>query len=223
MKRLYSAAEETLKINGRGRQTAIAKLIGATSQTVKNWELRDSISKDGLIKLSKALNISIDWLEHGTGHMLAEKAPSPLANFRPAPIGTRSVPLISYVQAGHWMDAVNIFQPGDAQEWLLTDLDLPDSCFALEIKGESMLPEFKEGDRIIIDPTIEPRPGDFVVAKNGDNEATFKKYRPKTNDRNGNLIFELVPLNEDFPVCRSDITPITIIGVMVEYRKYRKK
>jgi SOS-response transcriptional repressor LexA len=36
-----------------------------------------------------------------------------------------------------------------------------------------MEPDFKEGD-IIVDPELEPVPGEFVVAKNGDNEATFK-------------------------------------------------
>ncbi|MCZ4058067.1 S24 family peptidase [Pantoea sp. LMR881] len=41
-----------------------------------------------------------------------------------------------------------------------------------------MEPDFKEGDVIIVDPEIEPVPGEFVVAKNGEHEATFKKYRP---------------------------------------------
>jgi SOS-response transcriptional repressor LexA len=236
MKRLYEAAEKVLGISGRGSQAAIGRLIGSSSQKIKNWELREAISKDGLIKLSKALHISIDWLEYGRGPMMAPGAilDAPVASRRsknklqsgasePIAMGTRRIPLISYVQAGHWMDAINCFLPDDVQEWLLTDLDLPDSCFGLQIKGDSMLPEFKEGDRIIVDPTVEPRPGDFVVAQNGKEEATFKKYRPRGNNAKGRFVFELIPLNEDYSICRSDQMPIRIIGVMVEHRKYRKR
>lgn len=144
-------------------------------------------------------------------------------NVAPAPLGARRVPLISYVQAGAWTDVVDNYQPGDADEFLLTDRELSGSAFALEIKGDSMLPEFKTGDRVIIDPAVSPQPGDYVVAKNGEEEATFKKYRPRGVNERGDLVFELVPLNEDYPSMRSDVTPIRIVGTMVEHRKYRKR
>ena len=86
-----------------------------------------------------------------------------------------------------------------------------------------MLPDFAEGDRIIIDPRIKPNPGDFVVARNGDDEATFKKYRPKGLNEHGQDIFELVALNPDYPSMRSDLSHIEIIGTMVEHRRYRRK
>jgi len=148
------------------------------------------------------------------------------ANIGPATIGSHRVPLISYVQAGKWTEAADNYAPGDAEDWLLTDLELSASAFALEIKGESMLPDFKPGDRVIIDPEVAPTPGDFVVAKNaedGKNEATFKKYRLRGVDDHGDPVIELVPLNPDFPSYRSDQVPITIIGTMVEHRKYRRK
>lgn len=121
-----------------------------------------------------------------------------------------------------WAEIVDSFQPGDAGDWLLTDIDLSDSAFALDIRGNSMEPEFKDGDRVIIDPEIAPQPGDFVAAKNGEQEATFKKYRPRGMDAHGNIIFELVPLNDDYPTLRSDVQPIRIVGTMVEHRKYRR-
>ena len=148
---------------------------------------------------------------------------SSVVNVGPASIGARRVPLISYIQAGLWSEVFDNFSVGDAEEWLITDSDLSESAFALEIKGDSMLPDFKPGDRVIIDPDVTPLPGDFVAAKNGSNEATFKKYRPRGADSLGNMIFELIPLNEDFPSVRSDVTPIRIVGTMVEHRKYRKQ
>ena len=85
-----------------------------------------------------------------------------------------------------------------------------------------MEPDFKEGDAVVIDPEVSPLPGDFVVAKNGEEEALFKKYRPR-GIMNGSDVFELVPLNEDFPTIRSDQEEVRIIGTMVEHRRYRKR
>lgn len=120
-------------------------------------------------------------------------------------------------------EAVDAYSLGDAAEWLLTDLELSPSAFALRIKGDSMLPEFREGDTVIIDPAVTPLPGDYVVAKNDDNEATFKKYRPRGLNEQGQPVFELVPLNEDYPSLRSDRSNLQIIGTMVEHRRYRKR
>jgi SOS-response transcriptional repressor LexA len=61
-----------------------------------------------------------------------------------------------------------------------------------------------------------------VVAKNSQEEATFKKYRPRGVNEQGEQVIELVPLNDDFPSLRSDYTPLQIIGTMMEHRRYRK-
>lgn len=95
--------------------------------------------------------------------------------------------------------------------------------FALRIMGNSMEPEFREGDVVVIDPDVAPTPGDYVVARNHVEAATFKKYRPRGVDENGHPIFELVPLNDDYAVMRSDQEPICIIGTMVEHTRFRKR
>ena len=137
------------------------------------------------------------------------------------PAGLRRVPRISFVQAGVWTEAVDAYAPGAGEDYLLTQTDLGPLAFALTVRGASMEPEFREGDTIIIDPDVKPAPGDFVVAKNLDDEATFKKYRPRGINERGQLVIELIPLNEDFPSLRSDCTPIQIIGTMMEHRRYR--
>ncbi|QGZ66305.1 LexA family protein [Paraburkholderia acidisoli] len=120
-------------------------------------------------------------------------------------------------------EAVDPFSLGDGFETLTTDLDLSGGAFGLIIKGLSMSPEFKEGDKVIIDPAVAPHPGDFVVAKNTEEEATFKKYRPRGTSERGEMIFELVPLNDDFATLHSERDHLHIIGVMVEHRKYRRR
>ena len=176
--------------------------------------------KEALVSAFPRERVSQRWLRDGAGSM-GDKDRSE-SNVTPAPIGARSIPVISAIQAGMWCEIVDRFQPGDADEYLMTDLELSAHAFALTIRGNSMLPEFNPGDRVIIDPAVSPHPGDFVAAKNGDQEATFKKYRPRGMDAAGNMVFELVPLNEDYPTLRSDTQPIRIVGTMVEHRKYRR-
>lgn len=144
-------------------------------------------------------------------------------NLLAAPIGGRRVPVITYAQAGAPTAVFDAHEPGYGIDEIETDIPVGDNAFALEIRGSSMEPDFVEGDRVIIDPSVHPQPGDFVVARCGDGEATFKKYRPRGIDTEGKDIFELVPLNDDYPIIRSEQQPITIVGTMVEHRRYRKR
>lgn len=151
-------------------------------------------------------------------------------NVAPAAPGTRRIPVLSYVQAGAMTECGAVDMAAVYDDYITTDLGLSEQAFALEIKGDSMVAppgsgeeSFHEGDRIIVDCTVTPLPGDFVVARNGDHEATFKKYRPRGMDEQGREVFELVPLNPDYPTMRSDRQPVQIIGVMVEHRRYRKR
>ena len=209
----------------------VARAFKVKPPSVEGWISRGTISKSKIDKLFEYFSDVVGpehwglksrplWNNQNQQPATAEITES---NVILAKIGDRRIPLIDYVQAGKWTEVVNSNQLSNATDWILTDLDLSDNAFALEIKGESMLPRFKEGDRIIVDPTVYPLPGDFVVAKNGEHEATFKKYRPRGISEQGKQVFELVPLNEDFATLRSDICQITIIGTMVEHRSYRKK
>ncbi|MBM6532797.1 S24 family peptidase, partial [Klebsiella pneumoniae] len=70
-----------------------------------------------------------------------------------------------------------------------------------------MEPDFKECDIIIVDPELDPVPGEFVVSKNGENESTFKKYRPTFTDNTGRQQSEFVPINDDYPTINSSERP----------------
>lgn len=144
------------------------------------------------------------------------------ANVKRSAIGGRAIPVINSVQAGNPKEVADSFMAGAGFDEISTDLDLSDCAFALVIDGPSMEPEFKTGDKVIIDPRVAPRPGDFVVAKCNGDEATFKKYRPRGVDEDGNEVFDLVPLNEDYAPLHSGKNHCRIIGTMMEHRKYRR-
>jgi SOS-response transcriptional repressor LexA len=84
-------------------------------------------------------------------------------NVKPTPPGMRAYPVISKIQAG-------LVKRSCAHMSLATALPLssaktmPLTGPSFEIEGDSMLPEFRPGDRVLIDPEVSPRPGDFVAA-----------------------------------------------------------
>lgn len=213
--RIREAIKHSGKIPAR-----IAEETGFSPGAVTQWLTGQtkSLKAETAAALERATGYRATWLVTGRGPKMFDQNP----NVGTVPFSsTAMIPLISFVQAGTWVDVEDPYQVGGAEEWLTTDQSLSQVAFALEIRGDSMLPEFKPGDRIIVDPAIAPQPGDFVVAKNG-NGATFKKYRPRGSTADGEPIFELVPLNDDYATMRSDEVPIQIIGTMVEHRKYRK-
>ena len=193
------------------KQAKLAEKVGVGGQSVSNWERdENALGMENLNKVAEALNVPVDWLMGRTGvHSVNSRAES----------GTR-IPLISRVKAGEWAPTFNPYEPDDGQTFLYTDIQVSDQVFALEIDGNSMEPEFRSGDTVIIDPLVQPRPGDYVAAKLiNENEATFKKYRPK-----GGNVIELVPLNADWPVLVIDESnPGAIIGTMIEHRRYRRR
>lgn len=190
-------------------QAELAEKCGWEYQSrVGNYETgARKVSVEDAVVLASALSVSPGELLFG--------APDNADFIMP---GLRPVPVVSYVQAGMFTEAYNINTSGEAEELVYFDGPASDLLFALRVKGDSMEPEFKEGDTIIVDPTVEPHPGEFVVAKNGDNEATFKKYREKSGGG-----FELVPLNTDYSIIDSSQQDVVIIGTVVEHRIHRRK
>lgn len=198
-------------------QQQLGDRIGANKASISQWE-NGVYTPDAknLSALAKALSVSVFWLMDGKGDPAGQ-------NLEIAPPDIHRIPVISYVQAGVWTETSEIREYDGNLVYITTDLELGERAFAIELKGHSMEPEFVEGDIVLIDPDEHPHPGDFVVAKNGEEAATFKKYRPRGVGEDGQEVFELVPLNDDFPTMRSDRQHIHIIGTMVEHRRRRKR
>lgn len=70
------------------------------------------------------------------------------------------------------------------------------NAFALHIKDESMMPEFRINDVLIVDPDTSPKPGDFIVALiEGEQEVIVRKYKQLSVAKEVRE-FELIALNE---------------------------
>ncbi|MDC7682056.1 helix-turn-helix transcriptional regulator [Asticcacaulis sp. BYS171W] len=123
----------------------------------------------------------------------------------------KGVPLIGFAQAGNdglFDDAG--FPVG--QGW--DEIDLPEGengLYALEISGDSMLPLYRDGDRIIVDPhTQSLRRGDRVVVRTTDGEVMAKELV-----RQSALQVELRSLNPSFANRILERTQVTWIARIV--------
>jgi SOS-response transcriptional repressor LexA len=193
--------------------TKLATLAGISGSFLSRLERGDSYySHATLLKITGALGVSLD----------AFYASLSASNVEPAPKDWREIPILDYRQAAQWgVNSSPVSLAG--HETIMTNLEHPPSTFALRIRDNSMEPKFFEGDVVVIDPTISPRLGDYVVANDlATGEATFKQYRSGGLNERGDSVFELWPLNPIYAPMRSDRQQLAIVGTQVEHRSYRK-
>lgn len=84
----------------------------------------------------------------------------------------------------------------------------------MRMKADSMEPEFQEGEIITVNPHVEALPGDFVIIKNDEEEATFKQLK-----RYGEMtvLHPLNPKYADMEIKKGH--RYEIIGKVVEKKK----
>ena len=123
----------------------------------------------------------------------------------PPPGNALGIPLAGIIAAGSPLDAIQ------SNEFLQVDSQYGDDCFALKIKGDSMIDDgIYDGDYVIVKPNPSPLNGAIVVATLEDGTATLKRFF-KENGR-----FRLQPANPTMePIFIDGSHPLEIQGVVV--------
>jgi SOS-response transcriptional repressor LexA len=185
MKKIGAFLREQREKKGMSLRDA-TKAAGISHVHVKDIEDgKKSPSFDKVMNLLKAYMADPDEFLRETGYLPPNIEPSTSGKLV-------RIPVISWVVAGKWEEVFGSFLPEDAEEWLESDVR-GQNVFALRVKGDSMEPEFIEGDIIIVNPHIKPEHNDYVVVKNEEGEATFKQLKKYGNKR------ILHPLNPKYP------------------------
>lgn len=160
-------------------------------------------------KIENALNLPSGWMD-----TLHSNDGEPNVVYRGINETRGCYPVISWVSAGQWMEALEPYHRKSIDRWYDTTVVCSNDSFWLDVKGDSMTSpgglSIPEGAAILVDPEVEPINGKLVVAKlEGDNEATFKKLVIDAGRR------FLKPLNPYYPMIEINGN-CRIIGVIVD-------
>lgn len=188
-------------------QEELANLLGVRQSTVGMWENGTNKPRmKTLEKITEILNIT-------TNDLLAESNAEPMSY---ESSGTLKIPIYGYIPAGIPMEAIeDILDYEEApEEWAYGGKEF----FGLKIKGNSMEPEYRDGDVIIFLKQSEfENNEDCAVAING-NDWTFKRVEKLDS---GVLIKPLNPNYETmfFTPEQCNSLPVEVKGVFWELRR----
>lgn len=209
--RLRDAWERYKIATPSATQESVAFACGWKTQGAVSQYLRGVIplNLDALLKFSGVFGVA----PQSISPRLAQKIVGVPAgevgqsdNVHPGPEIRGKVPLISWVQAGDFAEVVDLLHPGEAFEWIETTVQPRVHTFALRVHNDSMEPDFPAGTILIVEPELDAHAGDFVIAKNGDEEATFKQLVRDGGD------WYLKPLNPRYPL--KPLAGCQVVGVV---------
>jgi SOS-response transcriptional repressor LexA len=185
------------------RLTDMAELLGKSPAQVSAFGgknptkgIGDQIARE----IEKVLNLHTGYLDMPYG----------LDQFNNATVLShtgRKLPVIGSIAAGAWCEGQGSFDPRDAEEWIDAPGPVGPRAFILRVEGISMEPKFLEGDKIVVDPSLEALPGHFVAARRtSDQAATLKQLKQEGNEQylyalNPDWPDRIIRLSEEWTIC----------------------
>lgn len=219
--RLHEALDDA-GVRTRGRGADIHKHlksvgVNKSPQAISKWLNGDAMAEaDSMVALCSWLKVRREWLEYGVlpkelngEPSMAQPKAHEVSNVREMTERFGKVPLISWVQAGAWCEAISNFESYDADSWLSCPVPISPNGYALKVVGDSMTNpgpgrSYPTGCILFVDPEAETKTGDRVIARvPRTNEATFKIL---VEDAGRQF---LRPINPQYPII--DITEETHI------------
>lgn len=161
-------------------------------------------------EIARILNVSIAWLMGADMPMSPYEFPSNITHNKKG----IQIPVLGKVAAGYPIEAVeNIIGYEEISEEMAHSGDY----FALQVKGDSMLPRFADGDIVIVRKQEDIDSGDIAIMLVNGNEATIKKVQKFEDGIN------LIPSNPAYDVMtftKKEIIslPVICLGKVVELR-----
>ncbi|WP_375038621.1 LexA family protein [Acinetobacter sp. RW6] len=207
-------------------QADIMRATKAARGTVSGWvNGSNSPSAKHIESLAKCLKTTSSWLLTGDDAKSYPAIQGYKGNVTYINTPLKQIPLLDYVQAGLFHDVGYDGLNPLGTSWTTYEGVRPECVFSLKVEGLSMAPEFMPGDELVVDGSLEAKPGSLVIAQefqHGVARTTFKKYRVIGVNEFGVDVIELVPLNPDFPTLNSNQIEISIIGVVVAHNRLFK-
>jgi len=168
-------------VKKHGSGAWLHRLTDVTPKAASKWLNGESVPRrEKIVQIANETGVRSEWLEYGAEPMFPGESVEP-SNVAPVHFkDERRFPVISWVQAGEWSEAIDMFHPGDADQWESSDCNVGENAFWLRVVGDSMTApsglSIPEGHLILVDPASPADNGSLVIAKLTDSdEVTFKK------------------------------------------------
>ncbi|MCG9008036.1 S24 family peptidase [Laribacter hongkongensis] len=176
------------------RSRDIAAITGLSSGRVSQLKAEGATAtiKAEVIQKLNALGYATEWILTGKGPKHVGDQPLD-NNVSLGPDIRGLVPIVSWVQAGSWCCPDEIKTLSDVEEWLPCPVSHGPRTFVLKVQGQSMYPDYHEGEMIFVDPDRDYHHNSDVVIVDSDGAATFKRLQI-TNDGT-----YLIALNKNWP------------------------
>ena len=199
-------------------QKGLADKVGISQTAIYKLERGGSKSSRRTVAIALECGVDPIWLHNGKGEMFVVGTTAEITGeskpYR-VPILAR-IPLVSWEEASRLcVESEAEFHFKEVEAWIPVAPRSSEHTLALRVPDDSMEPEFREGEILIVDPTLPGKHNQFLIARiNGDTLATFKQLIVA-----GNRCY-LKPLNTRYPLI--DMTcPIRVCGVVVgKYKEY---
>lgn len=186
----------------------LAELVGLRDATIQRYESGEiqNIKKDTILKLASVLKCSPGYLMGWTEAEVPSSAAETLFK----------IPVLGLIPAGVPIEAVEDII--GYEELAASYFRGGEKYFALKLKGNSMYPEYRSGDVVILkqQDTCNTNEDCAVMINGGD--ATFKRV---VRQKNGIMLKPLNPNYETLFYTNEEIErlPVRIIGVFKELRR----
>ena len=196
----------------------LSRRTGIPQPTIHRLLVGDTKSPklENLTALGRALGVDIGLPVSKTASQ------SPLdSNVETGPNVVGRLPLISWVQAGSMTEAIDLFVPGVAEEWVESPWPHSSTAYCLTVRGISMYPDYREGEIILVEPELAAQHGDDVIARTPDGDVTFKRLQITEDGQH------LLATNPDFPnriikVPKGTVICGVVVGSWMKRRAYKK-
>lgn len=180
MKRLYAAAAQ-LDPAIRG-QSALARALGQSPQTLKNWESRSTgVSAAGANKAQQELGVSSTWILDAhtpmfIGGQSAVSTPATPENYVRVQQLEATAGMGEGVENPDFPEVIRAidFEPGYIRS-IVGFVPVPGRLRLISGSGDSMLPIIQPGDAVVVDTGITSFDGDGIYLINMGNGQQIKR------------------------------------------------
>lgn len=113
----------------------------------------------------------------------SEKLPNEAVSISDAGVTPKAVPVLSFAQAAGYEPALEPMCDylRETSDRNAVFYDVPENCFALEVSGDSMAPDYPNGSIALVAAGEFPQRGDIVAAKLHTGQVVIKKYHRCNN------------------------------------------